>query len=110
MDQKEDEIDSPGPSPENGPKSVFKIATAVAFLVPWVTQLFGGTAWWSGTTVPTIAVWLGMGGWGVALVVAGGRRQRTGTSLIAGDVLGAFLFVVSFFLVAVLSYGGETGG
>jgi len=102
-----DVTDPTGP-PERSSRSVFRLAAAVAFLVPWATQ-FGGPAWWSTTLLP-LGVWLVLAATGVALVIAGGRGRRIGTALIAGDALGVVLFFVSFFLVLMFTYGGETGG
>jgi hypothetical protein len=102
------DVTDPGGPPEDSARWAFRLAAAVAFLVPWATQ-FGGPAGWTNTLLP-IAVWLVLAATGVAGVIAGGRGRRVGTALIAGDALGVVLFLVSFFVVLVFSYGGETGG
>jgi hypothetical protein len=107
MDPAADPTDPDGPT-ERPPRAVFVVAAATAFVVPWVTQL-GGPAWW-GTAVPPLGVWLVTGASGVALVMTGGRARRLGTALVAGDVLGAVLFFVSFFVTLWLGLGGDSGG
>jgi hypothetical protein len=98
------DVSDPAAPSERPPRGVFVGAATVAFVVPWVTQ-FGGPAWWSSPLLP-VGVWLLMGGSGAALVVVGGRIRRIGTALVAGDALGALLFVMSFFVTIMLSPGG----
>jgi len=101
-------LTGPSEPPERRPHAVFGVAATVALVVPWVT-VFGGPAWWSTTLLP-LGVWVTLGASGVALVIAGGRLRRIGTALVAGDALGGVVFSVSFFVTALVTYGGGTGG
>ena len=101
------DLNASGPT-ERGSRAVVVVGACVAFLVPWATQ-FGGRAWW-GSTVLAIDAWLLMGVSGGVLIIVGGRVRRTGTALLAGDALGIVMFLISFFVVVLFSYGGEGGG
>ena len=108
MDPTAKDTDPTG-SPQRPPRNVFVVAAAAAFLVPWATQ-FGGPGWWS-TTLVFIGVWVLIGASGVALMNAGGRVHSSGRALLAGDALGALLFLVTYLVVGLSTYGNcETCG
>ena len=109
MDPTAEDTD-PTASPPRPPRNVFVVAAAAAFLVPWATQ-FGGPGWWS-TTLVFICVWLLIGAAGVVLMNVGGRVQSGGRALIAGDALGALLFLVTYLVVGLFTYANcqDCGG
>ena len=96
-------VTGPTGPPERNSGAPFVVAAALAFFVPWTTAFLVPWATWSIPLLP-LAAWLTIGTSGGALVI-GGRDRKIGKALIAGEVLGAFLFLMSLVFAFAVPVG-----